>query len=817
MAILIRSLRHAARRLMQARGFSGAAILTLALGLGATTAVFTVVNAVLLRPLPYPASERLVSLSHTLVVAQPFSVNQSDTSLLFYPRHQRSFTDVGGYQPVAAALGPMAGSDAERVAAARVTADLFPALGVSPLRGRVFSADDDRPGAAPVAAIGERLWRRKYGGDPAMLNRGLEIDGVIHDVVAVMPAAFRFPAPDTQLWVPMRLDPTRTDSATFDYHAIARVRDGVSLDAAAADLQALLLRLPDEFPGRLTRSSIERTQMRVDVRPLADVVIGDVGRVLWLIFGAAGVVLAIACANVANLFLVRAEARRNAVAIQRALGASRAVTLVDFISEALLVTIVAAALGALAATAGVDALRSREIAIDIPRLAEANVDLTVLAAATGVALAAALFVGGIAALRSSAAAGVPGSMSLASTAGRARHRARHALVVSQVALALVLLVGAGLMAKSMWRLRSVQPGFDPQQALTFRLAAPPAGYPATDDAVRLFARAADRLSGTAGVRSVGVVSKLPLDEQGRADSGVFIEDRPLTPGSLPGIHPVLYVTPGYFAAAGIPIVSGRLFDPPDPPQVLHEAVVSRSFAERYWQGASPIGKRLRLMPRGPLYTVTGVVGDIKDTALDRPGDQIVYCPILPAREDPRWSPRDLAFVVRTTGDPTAAAGAVRRAIREIDPSLPVYRIRAFGDIVSQASARRSVTFLLIGCASAVALILGAMGLYGVMSYVVSLRRRELGIRLALGAQPGDIRWMVSRQGLTPAALGIAIGLAVALAVTPSLAALLYEVSPRDPAILALASLFVIAVVAIANAVPARRAAALDPAGTLRAD
>ena len=651
----MRSLRLAARRLAHARGFTIAAILTLALGLGGTTTVFSVVNAVLLRPLPYPAPDRLVSLSHTLVVGGVLRVDQTDASILFYQRHSRAFTHLGGYQASAAGVASASGTDAERVPAGRVTAGVFPALQVSPIHGRVFNESDDRPGAAPVVVIAERLWARKYGRDPGVLNRQIAVDGVLHEVIGIMPAGVRFPSPDTDLWLPMRLDPAKTDSATFDYQAVARLRDGVSVDAAAADLQALLLRLPDEFPGRLTRPSIEQTHMRVSVRPLAAVVVGDIGRVLWVVFGAAGFVLAIACANVGNLFLVRAESRRNALAVQRALGAGSGLIFLELLSEGLLVAAAGGGLGVLIAIAGVEALGTLGSTIDIPRLAEVNVDATVLGVAALITGLAAFFVSGVPALRSGAASmsSVLSSTNRSTTAGRQRHRARHALVVSQVALALVVLVGSGLMARSVWRLRSVQPGFDPAGAISFRLALPSATYPGADDSVRFFVRAAEGIATIPGVREVGAASKLPLDEQGRTDTAVFVEDRPIPPGSLPGIHPLLYVTPGYFGAAGIPFITGRSFTRPDPPRVLLEVIVSRAFAERYWKDQSPIGKRVRILSNGPWYTVAGVVGNVRDRALDQPADEMIYCPLLPAREDSRWTPRDLAFVVRTAGDPSA--------------------------------------------------------------------------------------------------------------------------------------------------------------------
>jgi predicted permease len=785
-------------------------------GLAATTTVFTLVNAVLLRPLPYPRPEKLLSLSHTLVVGGDLRVEQSDASLLFYGRHQRAFSHLGGYQAGAAGIGPSTGADAERVPASRVTAGFFPAMGVVPLHGRLFSDSDDRPGAAPVAVASERLWRRKYGGEPGLLHRTIEIDGVPHELIGIVPSRFRFPAPDTELWLPMRLDASKTETATFDYQAVARLRDGISIEEAAADLQALLERLPEEFPGRLTRESIEATHMRVSVRPLSEVVVGDIGPALFVLLAASVLVLAIACANVANLFLVHAEGRSRAIALKRALGATGAAILIDFLSESVLVSAVAGVLGALAAAASVGILRAFGGVVDIPRHAEVRVDGVVLGAAAVLMMVTALFLSGIPALRARrwSLAGVPGMASRAASAGGVRH----ALVAAQVAFALVLLVASGLMARSLWRLLSVAPGFEPSRALTFRLALPTVGYPDSDAAVRFYARAVDAITGVPGVSAAGAVSKLPLDEPGRMESAVFVEDRPIPEGSLPGIHPVTYATPGYFEAAGIPLLEGRSFPRPDPPRVDLEAVVSRAFAERYWGNESPLGRRVRIFSaNGPWYTVVGMVGNVRDRALDQGEDAILYCPLLPAREDPRWSPREIALVARAKGDAAAVAGPVREAVRALDPSLPLYRTRSLDEMVARASARRRLTFVLVTVASVAALFLGAIGLYGVMSHVVTLRSREMGIRLALGAAPETVRALVLRQGLSVTALGIAAGLASAMLLTRFLAALLFEVDPADPAILFLAAAFLLLVSAVATWLPARRAALVDVSRALRAE
>jgi predicted permease len=816
--LMARLIQHAARRLGRSRGFTTVAFFTLAVGLGAATTVFSVVNAVLLRPLPYPQPERLVSLSHTLQVHGSLRVDQSDASILFYGRQNRAFAQFGGYQAGAVALGPVGAADAERVAAASVTAGVFNALRVSALRGRLFTGRDDEFGAAPVVILAERLWTRRFGADPTLLNRRIVVDGESHEVVGILPDAVRFPKSDTVVWLPLVLNPAKTDTATFDYQAVARLRDDVSIEQAEADLQSLLPHLPDEFPGRLTRGAIEQTRMRASVEPLASVVVAGFATMLWIVLGAAGLVLATACANLAGLFLVRAESRRKTFAIQRMLGATRRTVLLEFMSEAFLVAGCGGVAGVGMASAATRVLRSASAVIDIPRLTEVRVDAFVLGAAALAIVFTTLVVSAFTAWRSNASE----SSSLASlhpgaTIGRLQHRARFALVASQVALAMILVVGSGLMARSLWRLRQVQPGFEKAGALTFHLALPPSAYPGTDEAVRFFVRTLDAVSNVPGVQAAGAASRLPLEEEDRTDSAVFVESRLMAPGTLPRIHPVTYVAPAYFEAMGIPMVAGERFKPLDPPNVRLEVIVSRAFAHSYWQGESALGKRIRILVNGEWYTVVGIAEDVKDTALDRPADQMVYCPLMPAHDDMRWAPRDLAFVVRTPRDPAAMSGAIREAIRRLDPSLPLYRTRSLADLVAQASARRGLVLLLISVASAIALLLGAIGLYGVMAYVVSLRTREISIRIALGDRPAAVGLTVARQGVAVATLGMAVGLAGAIALARYLGALLFDVAPADPLVFALSGALLLVLAAAASFIPARRAAIVDPALALRGE
>jgi len=666
--------------------------------------------------------------------------------------------------------------------------------------------------------VAERLWARRFGRDPDLLHRRIRVDGETREVVGILPDVVRFPGSDTELWLPLVLDPAKTDSASFDYKALARLRDGVSIEQAEIDLQALLLRLPVELPGRLTRPSIDQTHMRVVVQPLASVVVGGVTRLLWVIFGASVFVLLAACVNVACLFLVRGEGRRRAFAIQGLLGAPARTVLLEFLSEIGLVTCLGALSGIGIAIGAARIIRALAPTIDIPRLAEVHVDSVVLAAiglgVVGIAAATAAFTA--LRLRTSTSDALS-SLGPGSTASRQQHRVRYTLVALQVALATVLVAGSGLMGRSLWALGRVAPGFDRTGALTFRLAFPPPVYSNANDVVRFVGRLLAEAGQTPGVREVAASSKLPLGEEPQTQTAVFAEDRMLAPGELPRLHPVAYVTPGYFKAMGIPIVAGDSLDPLDISKAQLEALVSRAFEKRYWPDGSAIGKHIRILAGGPLYRVVGVAADVRDAGLDRPADEIVYCPLLPPPADARWEPRDLSFIVRTSDDSIAPLGPLRAAVHRLDPSLPMYRARTLSDLVARSSARRGLVLQLLASASIIALMLGAIGLYGVMAFVVSLRTREIGIRMALGEQALHIGVAVATEGVRVAALGVIAGIVATIGLARALGTLLFDVTPSDPVVLTLSAVVVLALAAAASLLPSRRAASVDPAFALRAD
>ena len=823
-------LRRAARSLRRSPLFTLGVIVTLGLGIGATTAVFGLVDAVLLRPLPFPHPGALMDLSHTLTVQGISRVDQSDATYLYYRSANRTFTDVGVYRAVSVNLGTSSGGadHAERVPGARVSASVFGVLGVGPLRGRTFRDEEDRDVGARVVIVGEALWRRDFAADPGLVGRSVMVDGVSREVVGIMPAAFQFPDDGTELWLPVGIDPSHTESATFDYRAVARLHPGTAPEVAAADLQRLLPLVPEAYPGRLTTDAIRAIKMRAVVRPLRDVIVGEVGPVLWIVLGAAAFLLLAACANVANLFLVRAEDRQHDLAVRRALGAGRGAIVRDALLESGLLALAGGALGSLLGAGGLDLLRSFGPGVALPRVSGATLDGAVIAVAGGVTLVVAFVMALIPVLRGeTAAAAVLAQTGRSTTGGRSRHRARRAFVMMQVALALVLVAGAGVMTRSFAKLRAVPLGFDAGPAYTFRFTLPEGDYPTTADATALVGRVIDALGALPGVSAVGAVSKLPLVAEARRDTAVWIEDRPLAMGSMPNLHQVAYASPGSFAALGVPFVEGHTFERPDPTGAPLEVVVTRALARRYWGDSSAVGRRLRLSaPTGPWFTIIGVTGDVRGTRADEPPDETVYLPLVtaPGAAAPdggngpvRWLPRELAVVVRGQGDPALLAAPIRQTVRALAPGAPVYEAEPMRAVVARSMVRTTFTLLLLRIASLAALALGAVGLYGVVSYMVRLRLKEMAVRLALGAGPALIRRMILEQAATVTAAGVAIGLGATFVVMRLLGSLLFDVAPTDPLALAAAAGLMALVALAASWFPARRAAATDPAAALRTD
>ena len=822
---LARDLRLAARRLGRRPAFALSAALTLALGIGGATAAFTVVNAVLLRALPYPDADHLIDFSHSITLGgNTIHIDVSDATYLLYRRDQHVFDDVGVYRSTAVNLvaAPSTNGTTARVASTALTPSVFRVLEARPERGRGLIESDGAPNATPVATISYGLWQTVFGADPAIIGRHVVIDGLESEIVGVMPRRFDFPGGRTELWTPLRLDPARTKSAAFDYRGIARLRTGVSIDVATNELQRLLPRVPEAFPGRLTSAGITMTHMRAFARPLRDVVIGDATRSLWTVAGAIAALLALVVANVANLFLARAEGRRHETAVRRALGASRAALFADLSAESILIAVVGGTAGLVLAAVAIHVLQSLSFASSIPRLSEVRVDGAAIAFIVAASALAALVAGWLPSIRAgrTPAAAVLVAEGPRAVGDRQRHRARHTLIVLQLALALVLLAAAGLFARAFERLRAVDPGFDARGAIAFRLALPDATYPTATDAAVTIARTVEALRTQPGVASVGVTTKLPLDDEAHQDSAVFVEDHPLGMGAIPNLHPMAFASPGYFAAMGIPVVDGRLFAPLDPAvdtaHTAREVVVSAAFARRYWTPQSAVGRRIKMNAGDAWSTIVGVVGDVRDQGLTEPPAELVYSPLITvAATGKQWTPHDVAFVVRATDARQPAASTIETAVRSAAPAVPVYRMIPLGDLQANASARTSFLLAVLAVAALLALIIGAVGLYGVTAYLVGLRTREIGVRMALGAQPADVRRLFLVRGLRDAAVGLVIGLIGALLAGRMIAAMLYGATPVDPVALVVASALLLGTSLLATWLPANRASRLDPASTLR--
>jgi predicted permease len=823
---LMTSIRATVRGFRKSPGFLILTALTLALGIGATAALFTVVNAVLIRPLPYPEPERVTYMQMSAPGMGMDDTQISDAVYLLYRKENKVLEDLGIYWDGAVTL--TGGQEPERVGAGGLTPSVFGILRVPPALGRSFVEDDGKPGAEAVAVLSHGLWKSRFGGDRGVVGTKIQVDGVSRTVVGVMPESFRFPTSDVQLWVPMVIDPAKLAPGNFNYSAVGRLRPGVPYDRASKELSALVWRLPEAMGDNgVNREMIEQAKLSVIAKPLRDRVVGDIERTLWLLLGSVGLILLIACANVANLFLVRAEGRQREVAVRTAIGASRWEIARVFLGESLALSVLGGVVGLALAAAGVRFLTALQPQ-GIPRLEEIGVDGRVVAFTALVSILSGLLIGAFAALRYGSPDLVPALKEggRGGTVGKARHRARQGLVVVQVALALVLLVGAGLMLRSFWRLAGVDPGVDPKGVLTVSLSLPDSEYDSSTRAAQFYVQLLEKVRGIAGVEKAGTTSILPLSNNNSMSSHM-IEDHPIPKGSLPPMLGTRFASPDYFAALGIPLLEGRSFDRIDPDRTEDGVVVSLAVAQHFWPGKSALGKRLS--PGGPgepiakWFTIVGVVGDVREQGLHQKPVEAVYYSVRRMNPDGdgggggEWVPRDFALVVKAKPgvDPAGLVGAVRQAVWSIDPKLPLASVRTMEKVVERSMARTSFTMLLLGIGAVVALLLGAVGIYGVISYIVSQRTQEIGVRMALGAQRGDVSGMVMKEGLLLAVLGIGAGLAFSLLATRLMKALLYEVSATDPATFAAVPLLLALVALLASYLPARRAAGIEPLEAMR--
>jgi predicted permease len=818
MSKLWRDIRYAVRTLRRTPGFTVVAVATLAIGIGANAAIFSVVNAVLLEPLPFPDADRLVGIWHTAPGLGYDQIPLSGDTYAQIREYNSVFEDVAVVNGGTATLTE--DGEPERVDALGVTHTLLPVLGVEPALGRNFTAEEDMPEAPDVALLSHGLWQRRYGGDPGLVGRTIQVDGSPVEVVGVLPEGFQFMQSDAEVFVPLGIDPANPPVGSFSVNGIGRLVEGRTAEVAEANLAPLVDRLLEaNRESENYVAFLENGQFGTLVNPLKEDVVGEVRQPLLILLGTVAFVLLIACANVANLVIVRSDARRREMAVRSALGAGRGVLSRQFLAESAALALAGGVIGVALAAAAVPALLS--VAPDgLPRAAAVGVDATVLAFSAGLVLVSVVLFGVLPMIRSFSSTAF-GALTSArgATAGRDRHRLRNLLVAGQTALALILLVGSGLMLRSFDALRSVDPGFEAEGSLVFRLSLPPTTYETAQSAASFHQQLMERIATLPGVESVGAVDYVPLTGNG-SGTAHRIEDKPVGPGDLPPMLWYKYAAPGYFETMRIGLVAGRTLERADHEQQLPNVVVSKHLAERIWPGEDALGKRVSFASSDTVlawYSVVGVVDDVRDQGLNEDVRDLVYYPMVGANGDEDWRSLDMTYVVRTAGPPTSLAGPLRAQVWEMDPNLPVADMRPMADILAESTARTSFTMMALAVAALVALLLGAIGLYGVVSYVVSERTREIGVRMALGAEKSEVQRMVVTQGVKLALMGLVVGLVASLALTRLLGSLLFGTSPTDPVTFATTSLVLLAVGTLASYLPARRASTIDPVASLRSE
>jgi predicted permease len=824
------TLAHSWRSLRRAPVFSSAVILSLTIGIGAAAAIFAVVNAVLLRPLPYGHSDRLVGVWNDMPAVSLLHGQQTVSTYFTLRRLTRTVEGIAMYDNGSVNVtDPDGRADPERISAGWSTANLFQLLQVSPLLGRTFSEAEDAPKSdAKVVVIGEGLWKSRFGGSRDVLGKRIVINGRSLEIIGVMPASFRFPTAETRLWMPENSDPNDPEQSGFNHNAVARLKPGITVDAAQRDFAVALPRIvelyPTFAPGISTKMVMDQARPTPHLIPMKDDVVGDVSKTLWIVAATAILVLIVTCANVANLLLVRADGRYRELSVRAALGAGRQRIVAYFLTESALLAGVSAILG-LAVAAVAVRLLVRAGPRELPRLAEVGVDATVVFFTVGVAFVVALACSAIPAirfLRADVLAGLrDGGRS--GTVGARRQRARSALVSAQVALALVVLAMSGLLMRSFARLSAVRPGFNPDGVATMWVSVTAQRYPTSESVVQFYAELARRAAQLPGIESVGLTSKVPLIADGMNQNPFYIEGDASTDTKIPPLNVYVTVDSGYFKTLSIPLVAGQMFAALDRQQQQGNdaAIISQEAARFFFHdstGRAAIGKRFRILPNTMWHTVVGVVGSVRDTALAAPPTRIVYLPQVVNAENAGQFRRTLAITARSrTGDVAAATRAIQGLIHEMDPTMPTFGVRSVRDAMSASTARLSFTMVILGVAAAVTLVLGIVGLYGVIAYIVALRTRELGVRIALGAQPTAVAAMVTKQGLALSGAGIAIGLALVLLMARFIRSLLFEVAPTDAVTLIGASGLLLFFALVASWIPARRAARVNPTEALRAD
>jgi len=819
-------LSYAGRSLRRAPLFSITVVLALSIGIGSAAAIFAIVNGVLLRPLAFGHPDQLVGAWHDLPPLSLFHAEQTPGTYLTYKRFAHSFAGIGIYQTSSVSIAdPNGNGEPERIGGVYVTHEVIPLLEVSPLLGLTFTEEEDRPQGGNVAVISEGLWRSRYGASKNVIGQKLLVFGRSTEIIGVMPDRFRFPARGTQIWMPRQLDVNAEFLGGFSYGGVARLKPGVTVQAAQREMVNVLPRMtevtPMLAPGITTKMMLDQAKPVPRLVPMLEDIVGGVAKTLWIVAAAALLVLLVTCANVANLLLVRADARHRELSVRSALGASRGRVMMHFFTETAVLAAVSSVLGLAAAYAAIRLLAAAGPR-EIPRLNEIRVDATVVGFTLLVAALVSLACSAIPAIRFMRSDTLTGLRDggRGGTVGVSRQRARSALVAMQMALALVVLAASGLLLRTFQRLHAVRPGFNADGVATLWVTTPGLRYSNDTLVSRFYAQLVERTSKIPGVVAAGVSSHLPLQSDGSDHDPFYVEGDASTATKIPPLETYSAADSGYFRAMQIPLIAGRMFDRLER-QNGREAIISRTTSIYFFHdstGRAAIGKRFRELPSGDWDTVIGVVGDVRDTSLMAAPDRAVYRPES-ATNDTLNGPvhRTMALVARTSGDPTALTREMQRVVHELDPTLPTFQMRTMRAVTEASIARLSFTMLLLGVAAGVTLVLGVVGLYGVIAYIVTLRTRELGVRIALGAQPRSVAAMVTRQGLVLSAVGIGVGLALVVLVGRFLRSMLYEVTPTDPFTLGAAAATLLAFALFASWLPARRAARVDPMEALRAD
>jgi predicted permease len=808
------------RRLLNAPGFTVVAVLTLGLGIGANAAIFSVVRGVLLRPLPFDEPERLVGVWHTAPGLGFPEVNQGPATYLTYREENRTFEHIGLWDNTGVSVTGR--GEPERIEALLVNDSTLAALRVQPQLGRRFDAEDDSPRSPERIMLADAYWQRVFGGDPNVVGQILVVDGKPREIIGVLPPTFRFLGRNPQILIPFRFNRAELFVGNFSYQGIARLKPGVTIEHANADIARMIPFVVERFrlPPGFNKQQFEEIKLGPLVRPLAADVIGDVGRVLWVLLGTVAIVLLIACANVANLFLVRAESRQQELAIHSALGAGSGRVAWELLSESLMLGALGGVLGLLLAYAGIQGLVAMAPE-GLPRLEDIRIDGTVVIFTMALSLAAGLLFGLLPVFKFarpqlSSALKEGGRLS---SVGRERHRARNTLVVVEIALAVVLLVASGLMIRTFQAMRHVEPGFtNPEQVLTFRVTVPEQLITDAEQVARTHEQIARAIEALPGVTSVGLSSSITMDGYDSNDP-IFVEDFPAPAGRIPPLRRFKWITENYFETMGNRLVAGRAITWVDIYSRADVAVVTENFAREFWKDPSAaVGKRIRNTPQNPWRTIIGVVADARDNGVAQPAPAIVYWPILMNQfwEEKEFVQRGLGYAVRTErADSPTLLKEVQQAVWSVNSNLPVAMVQTLDEIQADSMAQTSFALVMLGIAAAVALVLGVVGIYGVLSYVAAQRTREIGIRIALGAAQGDVSRLFLRHGTVLAAVGIVLGLLAAAGVTRVMSALLFGVRAIDPLTYVIVAFGLGGTALLASYLPARRAARIDPADALR--